>query len=163
MIYHCSALEYKEAMLRIHFNDLADYVQSELHIMVTPYGRSIIYLITGLVLLTEGSWFQSILGIIILALGMNNFWPLFNIVDDPGAINYTLSQYFTLYFAGGFIFNSMRKSVDKLYKMKIQLASEGQLKTIFDKYASDSSGELDTTQVARLCVDLGAGSRNTIY
>ena len=48
---------------------LADYVHNELHIAATPFGRSIIYMIIGLVLLTEGSMFQTILGIIILALG----------------------------------------------------------------------------------------------
>lgn len=61
-----SALEYKESILP---HDITDYVHTELHIAVTPYGRSTIYLTIGLILLTQDSWFQGVMGLLLVCLG----------------------------------------------------------------------------------------------
>ena len=68
--YACSAMEYKESIL---WPPITDYIHTELHVAVTPFGRSMIYIIMGVILLTQDSWFQGFMGIMIICLGFFNY------------------------------------------------------------------------------------------
>ena len=71
--YVCSALEYRESIL---WPPISDFVHTEMHIAVTPYGRSIIYISMSVILLTQDSWFQGFMGLLIICLGLFNFFDM---------------------------------------------------------------------------------------
>ena len=87
--YVCSALEYRESIL---WPPIADFVHSELHIAVTPYGRSIIYISMSVILLTQDSWFQGFMGLIIICLGLFNFFDMKSKIENLNEMKIKLTN-----------------------------------------------------------------------
>ena len=87
--YVCSAMEYKESIL---WPPIADYVHTELHMAVTPHGRSIIYMIMGLILLTQDSWFQGFMGILIMCLGFFNYIDMKSKIENLSKMKIQLTN-----------------------------------------------------------------------
>ena len=59
--------EYNQSLLYIY---ISDFIHQELHLMVSPFGRSIVYIFIGLLLFTQNTWFQSTIGVIVITLGI---------------------------------------------------------------------------------------------
>jgi len=53
---------------------ISNYISSELHLITTPIGRSVIYTIMGIVLVTQAAWFQVIAGLLIMLVGLFIFY-----------------------------------------------------------------------------------------
>ena len=51
-----------------------NFLQRELHIIYTPYGRSGLYLLTGSIMLSKGGFFCFLLGIYVIGVGGFSFW-----------------------------------------------------------------------------------------
>lgn len=105
----------------------ATYMSVELHILSTPFGRSIVYFVTGVIMMSQGSgnWFDLIIGLAVAA-------------------------------SGGYIFYYMRKAEAALATMKAHVADEKQLAVLFKQCDLDQSGFLDKEEVAKVCILLGS-------
>ena len=67
----CVAGEYEAGSQRSSFLPacVGDYVNAELHILSKPYGRSIVYILMGFIIMTIGSWLGFLLGTAIFIAG----------------------------------------------------------------------------------------------
>jgi hypothetical protein len=66
----CLILEYKDTFLQeVLYEDISNFIYAELHIVSTPYGRSIVYGLVGLTLITQNDWFETVMGFLVVALG----------------------------------------------------------------------------------------------
>lgn len=54
------------------------FIHKELHILTTPYGRSIVYCLTALIILTQFTWFEITNAIIVFLLGGYVFYNMHN-------------------------------------------------------------------------------------
>lgn len=73
----CGAYEYAGGQQKTLLpSSIGDYVETELHIISSPFGRSIIYFISGLILTTQGFLSDIVIGLGIAGAGGYIFWNL---------------------------------------------------------------------------------------